>query len=93
MNAGPGSAPLQQGGKALQILRYADEDVEADGQIGQAHGQEELRNAEAGGAEQQAGAQGAGDHEQGVEDVVGGDDAGAVSGCERSWISAYMGTL
>ncbi len=63
--------------KAQQVLRHQHENVERHHCIGQAGKQKDLRNGETG-LEQSAGNHRAADHEQGVQNVVGGNDAGAV---------------
>ena len=67
------------GHKAQQILWHQKEHIESHDGVGNARQQENLRNAGTRG--QQRASQNAGDdHEQGVQDVVGRNDAGTVRG-------------
>lgn len=45
------------------------------------------------GFQQRTSQNGADDHEQRIQNVVGGNNAGAVRSWLRSWIKAYIGTL
>ena len=65
--------------KAQQVLGHQHEDIERHHRIGQADKQEYLRNTEVG-FEQGTRQHGAGDHEQGVQNIVGRNDAGTVRG-------------
>ena len=65
--------------KAQQILGYQHEDVKRHHRIGKPSEQEDLRNREVV-LEQQPGDDRAGNHEQRVQNIIGGDDAGAVRG-------------
>ena len=68
-----------KGQKAQQILRHQQKDVQRHHGVQQTHDQEHLRDAQAQ-AQRQAHADGADDHEERIQDVVGRNDAGAVRG-------------
>mmetsp|Transcript_3271 Transcript_3271/g.5940 ORF Transcript_3271/g.5940 Transcript_3271/m.5940 type:complete len:209 (+) Transcript_3271:731-1357(+) len=73
-----------EGDEAQQVFRHDQEDVGRHHRIGDAHRQEDLRDAEAR-AQHGTGDDAAGDHEQRVQDVVGRDDAGPVR-----WLRAQL---
>jgi hypothetical protein len=73
------AAREHQGHEAQQVLRHEQEDVQRHQRVEQRHHEEDLRDGEPG-RQQRRAHEGAGDHEEGVEDVVGSDDAGAVRG-------------
>ncbi len=67
------------GHKAQQVFRHQQEDVGRHHRVGNAGEQKDLRHGEAR-TQQGTSDDGAADHEQRVQDVVGRDDAGAVRG-------------
>ena len=67
----------QQRAKAQQVFRHQHKNVKRDHGIGQTEKQKNLRNGEAR-LKQRPRQHRTPDDEQGIEDIVGGDDAGAV---------------
>ena len=72
-------ARQQPGHKAQQVFGHHQEDIARHHRVEQADDEEQLADGETR-AQQSAGQQSAGDHEQRVQDVVGGDHPSAMGG-------------